>query len=95
MYESCKDSLEYLPLECETVRVSTLYNKEADLIERIESRDRIWEPEDPIDPTAAGSKEPDSDEILVDKKEYRELKQKSATLDKVLMVLKGQTSLVL
>ena len=86
-----KAALEYLPLEYETVRVSTLYNKEADLKERIERRDRIWEPEDPVNPTPSGSKLPDSNMILVDKKEYKELKQKSATLDKVLMLLKGQT----
>ena len=76
------------------LRVSTLCNKEADLIERIENRDRIWEPEDD-DPTPSESKEPDSDKILVDKKEYKELKQKSATLNKVLMFCKDKQLLVL
>ena len=62
------------------------------MIERIERRDRIWEPENGSDPTPVpgGSKEPDSDKVIVDKKEYTGLKQKAATLDKILMLLKGQ-----
>ena len=87
--------LQYLTMECNGVRCSNLYNKDTDMIERIERRDRIWdpdegEPEPEPQKAPSGSKEPVSEKVLVDKKEYKELKEKAATLDKVLMLLKGQ-----
>ena len=81
-----------MTIECEEVRVSHLYEREVDLIERIERRDRILDPDngsDPV-PTPSGSQDPDSPKVLVDKKEYKQLQQKAATLDKILMLLKGQ-----
>ena len=63
-------NLEFLLLECETVPISRLYNKDEDLIEHIERRDSVWEPEDTGD----------------DKKEVRkevEVKQKTKALTKL------------
>ena len=93
-YSACLkggEGLEYLTMECEQVRVSTLYDREVDLIERIERRDRIWDPDNGSDPVQpSGSQDPDCPKVLVDNEEYKELKQKAATLDKILMLLKGQ-----
>ena len=52
-YSACLkggEGLEYLTMECEQVRVSTLYDREVDLIERIERRDKIWDPDNGSDP---------------------------------------------
>ena len=66
-----------------------MYDREVDLIERIERRDRIWDPDNGSDPVQpSGSQDPDCPKVLVDKEEYKELKQKAATLDKILMLLR-------
>ena len=91
-------NLEFLLLECETVAISRLYKKDEDLIEHIERRDSVWEPEDTGDDkqgSEEGSevkqKDQSSDKVTIERKEYNELKKKSATLDKVLLLLKGQS----
>ena len=64
------------------------------LIECIERRDSVWEPDDPGDDqqgSAGATKDPSSDKVSIDREEYNELKKKSATLDKVLLLLKGQS----
>ena len=78
--------------------VSKMYKKDEDLIECIERRDSVWEPDDPGDDqqgsaqvSAAATQDPSSDKEEYNE-EYNEMKKKSATLDKVLLLLKGKSA---
>ena len=78
--------------------ISRLYKKDEDLIEHIERRDSVWEPEDTGDDkegneegSGGKTKDLNSDKVTIERKKYNELKKKSATLDKVLLLLKGQS----
>ena len=72
----------FMKLDCKRVVRNLKYEKEVDVIERLERKDVLWDLEKDTD-VMEGCK------ILVDKKEYDVLKKKAAQLDQINLVLRG------